>query len=57
MARGKMWVMAEDDGSPFGDAPVRVPIEDALDLHAFQPREVRGVVEAYLEAACEAGFR
>ena len=56
--RGKMESMAEDeDRSPFGDAPVRVPIEDALDLHAFQPREVRGVVEAYLEAAREAGLR
>jgi len=45
-----------DPDSPFGDEPVRVPIEDALDLHGFQPREVRDVVDAYLDAAREAGF-
>ena len=37
--------------------PVVVPIEDALDLHAFAPREIPSVVESYLEAAVEAGFR
>ena len=37
--------------------PVVVPIEDALDLHAFVPREIPSVVESYLEAALEAGFR
>jgi dsDNA-specific endonuclease/ATPase MutS2 len=34
-----------------------VPIEDALDLHPFRPREIRDVVSSYLEAAIEAGFR
>jgi DNA-nicking Smr family endonuclease len=38
------------------DEPVRVPIEDAIDLHAFAPKDVPSVVEAYLEAALEAGF-
>ncbi len=38
-------------------AEVRVPIEDALDLHAFRPRDVASVVEAYLEAALAAGHR
>ncbi len=33
-----------------------LPIEDRLDLHAFAPRDVRSVVESYLEAAGEAGF-
>jgi dsDNA-specific endonuclease/ATPase MutS2 len=37
--------------------PVVVPIEDALDLHAFAPRDIPSVVESYLEAAVEAGFR
>jgi DNA-nicking Smr family endonuclease len=46
-----------DGGSPFGDAPVPIPIEDSLDLHGFLPREVRDVVAAYLEAAQEAGLR
>ena len=36
---------------------VVVPIEDFIDLHTFRPREIRSVVEAYLEAALEKGFR
>ena len=36
---------------------VELPIEDAIDLHAFAPRDVRDVVASYLEAATEAGFR
>lgn len=38
------------------DRPVRIPIEDAIDLHAFAPRDVVSVVEEYLVAAHEAGF-
>ena len=38
------------------DEPVALPIEDFLDLHAFQPRDVRDVVSSYLEAALLAGF-
>lgn len=34
-----------------------VPIEDALDLHAFAPRDVASVVEEYIHAAHQAGFR
>jgi DNA-nicking Smr family endonuclease len=40
-----------------GDEPVPVPIEDALDLHAFAPAEVRSIVEEYLAAAHACGFR
>lgn len=32
-------------------------IEDSIDLHAFAPPDVLSVVEAYLEAAHERGFR
>ena len=46
-----------EPNEPALDAPVVLPIEDSLDLHAFQPRDVRAVVESYLEAAREAGFR
>jgi len=45
-----------DEDGPFA-APVRLPIEDHLDLHAFRPSEITDVVDAYLEAAREAGFR
>jgi SAM-dependent methyltransferase len=37
--------------------PVVVPIEDSIDLHPFQPRDIPVAVEAYLEAAVEKGFR
>ena len=36
---------------------VTLPIEDAIDLHAFAPRDVKDVVASYLEAARESGFR
>ena len=36
---------------------VTLPIEDAIDLHAFAPRDVTDVVASYLEAARESGFR
>lgn len=39
------------------DDPHRVPIEDHLDLHVFAPRDIPSVVEAYIEAAVNAGFR
>ncbi len=35
----------------------RIPIEDRIDLHAFLPRDVPGVLEEYLEEAVRAGFR
>lgn len=35
----------------------RVPIEDALDLHAFEPRDIKSVVEEYVTCAQEAGLR
>ncbi|HKC85674.1 MAG TPA: Smr/MutS family protein [Blastocatellia bacterium] len=38
------------------DHPHRVPIEDHLDLHAFAPRDIPSVVEAYIEAAVNAGI-
>ncbi|MEE9607458.1 MAG: Smr/MutS family protein [Myxococcota bacterium] len=45
-----------EDDCPFPE-PVRIPIEEALDLHHFRPAEVPDVVDAYLEAAVEAGFQ
>ena len=34
-----------------------LPIEDSLDLHTFQPREIETVVEEYLYQAVAKGFR
>lgn len=39
------------------DDPVRVPIEDWMDLHTFRPREVADLVEEYLYQARLRGFR
>ena len=44
-----------DDGDE--TEPVQLPIEDALDLHAFAPRDVRPVVDEYLREAARRGFR
>ena len=44
-----------DDDLPFDD-PVILPIEDSLDLHPFQPKEIASVVEEYLEECRRAGF-
>ena len=46
--------MTEDDPS---EEPIVLPIEDSIDLHAFSPKDIPSVVESYLEAAREAGFR
>jgi DNA-nicking Smr family endonuclease len=35
----------------------RIPIEQTLDLHTFQPRDIKSVVEEYVSAAHEAGLR
>lgn len=40
---------------PFDD-PVVIPLEDHLDLHPFQPKEIASVVEEYLEECRGAGF-
>jgi dsDNA-specific endonuclease/ATPase MutS2 len=40
-----------EDGVPI------VPIEEVLDLHGFQPRDIPSVTEEYLLAAVEKGFR
>ena len=37
--------------------PVPIPITDVFDLHSVPPRDVEGVVEAYLEEAHKMGLR
>lgn len=45
-----------DYENPFSE-PVEIEITDSIDLHAFAPRDVKSVVEAYLEEAYKKGFR
>ena len=35
----------------------QIPIEPVLDLHAFNPRDIKSVVEEYVNAAHESGLR
>jgi dsDNA-specific endonuclease/ATPase MutS2 len=39
------------------DEPIRIPITDVFDLHSVPDRDVKPVVEAYLEEARSLGFR
>src|SRR5215510_13745184 len=45
----------EDEESMFPDI-VELPLEDVLDLHSFQAKEIRSVVEEYLTQCWEASF-
>lgn len=36
--------------------PVRIPVEDAIDLHTFRPREVPELLFDYFTACIEAGI-
>jgi len=38
------------------DEIIEVPIEDVLDLHTFNPREVKELLDAYFHEASEQGF-
>jgi dsDNA-specific endonuclease/ATPase MutS2 len=45
-----------DPFDPFPE-PVTIPITDVFDLHTIQPRDVKLVVEEYLNEARRLGFR
>ena len=40
-----------------GEGPIEIPITDTLDLHSFQPAEIREVARGYLIEAHARGFR
>lgn len=44
-----------DEAAPYPE-PVVLPVEDSIDLHAFQPKDIPSVVEEYLEQCKQAGF-
>jgi dsDNA-specific endonuclease/ATPase MutS2 len=37
--------------------PIRIPITDVFDLHSVPPRDVKPVVEEYLQEARRLGFK
>jgi DNA-nicking Smr family endonuclease len=39
------------------DDPIEIPITDTLDLHPFQPKEIRDVANEYLREAHARGLR
>jgi DNA-nicking Smr family endonuclease len=42
--------------SPFSE-PVVLPLQDSIDLHPFQPKEIPSVVNEYIEQCKGAGIR
>jgi DNA-nicking Smr family endonuclease len=46
----------DDDDLIDSEAPIELPITDILDLHPFQPRDVKAAVEEYLIEAHKRGF-
>jgi DNA-nicking Smr family endonuclease len=36
---------------------IRIPIESVLDLHSFNPRDIKSVVEEFVSAAWQRGLR
>jgi DNA-nicking Smr family endonuclease len=41
---------------PFSPSPVTLPIDGVLDLHTFNPREVKQLVTAYLDECRQRGI-
>ncbi len=39
-----------------GEGPVEIPIDGVLDLHTFNPREIRGLLPEYISACRERGI-
>jgi len=46
----------QDDDAETASEPIQLEVTDVLDLHPFAPRDVKAVVEAYLEEARARAF-
>ncbi|MFC1533042.1 Smr/MutS family protein [Thermodesulfobacteriota bacterium] len=44
------------DLETYADEPIHIPIDGALDLHLFSPKEAVSVVEEYIKACHEKGI-
>ncbi len=40
---------------PFAE-PIRIPIEDSIDLHSFSPKEIPSLLGEYLQECIKAGI-
>ena len=38
------------------DEPVKIPVEDTIDLHTFSPRDIPSLLEAYLKECLNNGI-
>lgn len=47
------WTMKENKHFP---DPIRIPIEDRIDLHTFSPKEIPSLLEEYLKECIKAGI-
>lgn len=47
----------DEEGNNFFEDPVKLPIEDWIDLHTFSPKDIPDLLESYLEECYEAGLK
>lgn|SRR5574341_11490 len=57
MGRDRERRTGREAGNDISGDPVRLPIEDRLDLHTFRPDEVPALVADYIAEAARAGHR
>lgn len=55
-SKDKAPTVSEEDYNPFPE-PVVIEITDVFDLHTIPPKQVKAVVEEYLQEAHAKGFR
>ena len=41
---------------PFAE-PIKLPVEDCIDLHPFQPKDIPSVLAEFIEQSRQSGFR
>ena len=47
----------DEEGNNFFKDPIKLPIEDWIDLHTFSPKDIPDLLESYLEECYEAGLK